>query len=92
VPAGPAPRYFSDPALALLAQTPSNVACECPRHLAEIVQQLCGFERYSADCSSRSPADAALHEHLTQVAGTARAMFEQALQRVMDAEGIPMPQ
>jgi len=92
VPAGPAPRHFSDPALALLAQTPSNVACECPRHLAEIVQQLCGFERYSADCSSRSPADAALHEHLTQVAGTARAMFEQALQRVMDAEGIPMPQ
>ncbi len=92
MPAGPAPRHFSDPALALLAQTPSNVACECPRHLAEIVQQLCGFERYSADCSSRSPADAALHEHLTQVAGTARAMFEQALLRVMDAEGISMPQ
>jgi MerR family transcriptional regulator, light-induced transcriptional regulator len=92
VPAGPAPRRFSDPALAVLAQTPSNVACECPRHLAEIVQQLCGFERYSADCSSRSPADAALHEHLNHVAGTARAMFEQALQRVMDAEGITVPE
>jgi DNA-binding transcriptional MerR regulator len=91
VPAGLLPRRFSDPALAVLAQTPSTVACECPRHLAEIVQQLAGFERYSADCSSRSPADAALHEHLSQVAGTARAMFEQALLRVMDAEGIAMP-
>jgi DNA-binding transcriptional MerR regulator len=92
VPAEPAPRRFSDPALAVLAQTPSSVACECPRNLAEIVQHLAGFERYSADCGSRSPADAALHEHLNHVAGTARAMFEQALLRVMEAEGIAMPE
>jgi DNA-binding transcriptional MerR regulator len=91
VPAGPLPRQFSDEALATLALTPSTVACECPRHLAEIVQQLAGFERYSAECGSRSPADAALHEHLSSVAGSARAMFEQALLRVMDAEGIAMP-
>jgi MerR family transcriptional regulator, light-induced transcriptional regulator len=88
---GPAPRQFSDAALALLASTPSSVACECPRHLAEIVQQLAGFERYSADCGARSPLDAALHEHLSSVAGMARAMFEQSLLRVMAAEGIGMP-
>jgi MerR family transcriptional regulator, light-induced transcriptional regulator len=89
--AGPAPRQFSDQALAVLAATPSTLACECPRHLSEIVQQLASFERYSADCSSRGPDDRALHEHLCSVAGTARSMFEQALLRVMAAEGIAMP-
>ena len=84
-------RQFSDDDLVALAEMPSNVACECPRHLAEIVMQLGGFESYSADCQSRSPADAALHEHLTHLAGTARSLFEQALQRVMVDEGLTLP-
>lgn len=83
-------RRFSDEALVRLAEQPSSVACECPRHLAEIVTQLAGFERYSADCLSRSPADAALHRHLSALAGTARALFEQALERVAVAEGLPL--
>jgi MerR family transcriptional regulator, light-induced transcriptional regulator len=91
LPGRPLPRRFSAKALAALAQTPSSVACECPRHLAEIVQHLTGFEQYSADCGARSPADEALHAQLNHVAGTARAMFEQALLGVMDAEGIAMP-
>jgi hypothetical protein len=70
---------------------PSDVACECPRHLAEILLQLAGFERYSRDCQSRSPADAALHQHLSQLAGGARHLFEQALQRVMVDEGLVLP-
>ena len=86
-----APRRFSDAALATLAELPSAVACECPRHVAEIVMQLVGFERYSADCGSRSPADAVLHQHLSAVAGQARALFEQALAQVMAAEGIVLP-
>jgi DNA-binding transcriptional MerR regulator len=85
------PRRFSDEALLLLAEQPSSVACECPRHLAEIVTQLGSFERYSADCLSRSPADAALHRHLSALAGTARALFEQALERVAVAEGLDVP-
>lgn len=76
------PRRFTDEALIDLAEGPSSVACECPRHLAEIVMQLAGFERYSADCLSRSPADAALHRHLHGLAGAARSLFEQALERV----------
>ena len=86
----PAPQ-FSDDDLVTLAEMPSNVACECPRHLAEIVMQLGAFERYSADCQARSPADAALHEYLTHLAGTARSLFEQALQRVMVDEGLTLP-
>ncbi len=85
------PRRFSDEALLTLAEQPSPVACECPRHVAEIVLQLAGFERYSADCLSRNEADAALHRHLSRVAGIARSLFEQALERVMVAEGIEMP-
>jgi DNA-binding transcriptional MerR regulator len=84
----PAARRFSDEALARLAEQPSSVACECPRHLAEIVLQLAHFERYSADCDAQSPSDAALHRHLAGLAGAARAMFEQALERVARSEGL----
>lgn len=86
--AKPPIRSFSDDDLMTLADMPSNVACECPRHLAEILLQLCAFERYSTDCQSRGPADAALHQHLSQLAGTARSLFEQALQRVVEDEGL----
>lgn len=80
------PRRFSDEALAQLAEMRSPVACECLRHMAEIVAQLAGFERYSQDCGSTGPADAALHRHLSRTAGAARTMFEQALQRVVSDE------
>jgi DNA-binding transcriptional MerR regulator len=86
-----APRRFSDEALVGLSERVSLVACECPRHVAELVMQLAGFERYSADCLSGSPADAALHRELSELAGTARAMFEGALERVMTEEGIELP-
>jgi MerR family transcriptional regulator, light-induced transcriptional regulator len=85
-------RQFDDASLAFLMDISTNVACECPRHVAEIVMQLASFERYSQDCLSRSPADADLHAHLTSVAAAARVGFERALQRVMAAEGIVLPQ
>ncbi|MEO5882756.1 MAG: MerR family transcriptional regulator [Caldimonas sp.] len=82
------PRRYSDAELSSLMETPSGVACECPRHLAEILTLLTGFELYSADCVSRSEADAALHRHLNEVAGVARTLFEQALSRVVIEEGL----
>ena len=82
------PRRYSDEALAGLAELPSSLACECPRHVAEIVMQLAGFERYSAECTTRSPADAALHRHLSGVAGAARTLFERALERLVSEEGL----
>lgn len=91
VTAPAAARHFSDDDLLTLSELPSAVACECLRHLTEILLQLGGFERYSRDCQSRSPADAALHLHLSQLAGTARSLFEQALQRVMVDEGLVLP-
>lgn len=82
------PRRFSDEALAGLMQQATSVACECPRHLAEIVLQLVGFERYSGDCLAASPADSALHLHLGELAAAARAHFELALMRVVAEEGL----
>ena len=84
------PRAFSDDALVDIAESPSSIACECLRHVAELVQQLTGFERYSADCVSRSPADAVLHRRLSETAGVARTMFEAALQAML-AEAAQAP-
>ncbi|MEO7338757.1 MAG: hypothetical protein ABIV63_19465, partial [Caldimonas sp.] len=86
-----APPRFDDDTLAAFAEMQSPVACECLRHMAEIVAQLGGFERYSQDCSSSGPADAALHRQLSRTAGIARTLFEQALQGVVMAEGLEVP-
>jgi DNA-binding transcriptional MerR regulator len=85
----PAPlsRFDSQDLAALIAQMP-KVACECPKHLAELITLLGQFEVYSADCESRHPADVALHAYLHRVAGNARAMMEDALATVAIAEGV----
>ena len=85
-----APRRFSDEALARLIKMPSPVACECLRHMVEIVSQLADFEHYSQDCISTGPADAALHRQLSRTAGAARTLFEHALQRVVNDEGLEL--
>jgi hypothetical protein len=82
------PRRFSDAELVALTEIPSLVACECPRHLAEIVSLLVGFEHYSTECASRNQKDAALHRHLLEVTGAARALLEHALARVVIEEGL----
>ena len=84
----PSPRRFDDATLADLAGLSSTIACECPQHLAQLLMQLSHFEAYSADCAHRSPSDAALHRYLHRVAGAARALFEDALERVAVHEGL----
>jgi hypothetical protein len=59
--------------------------------VVDLLVSLSTFERYSFECADRSPADAALHRHLQRVAGSARALFEDALERVARAEGIALP-
>jgi hypothetical protein len=77
------PRSFDDQALTELASRPPTIACECTRHVAEIVMQLASFERYSAECASSSPSDLMLHRHLTGLTGVARTLLEQGLQRLV---------
>jgi hypothetical protein len=49
------------------------------------------FERYSAQCASRSAADAQLHRELGHAAGLARSVLETAMERLVLAEGLPLP-
>ncbi len=85
------PRRWDDAALADFAGLSSTIACECPRHVAELLMQLTHFEDYSAECRHRNAADAALHAYLQQIAGQARASFEAALEHVALHEGLILP-
>ncbi|CAN5121404.1 hypothetical protein BH11PSE9_BH11PSE9_17580 [soil metagenome] len=85
------PRRYDDATLSDFAGLSTTIACECPRHVAEILMQLSHFEAYSAECASRSVGDAALHAYLGQVAGAGRALFESALERLAIHEGLVLP-
>jgi DNA-binding transcriptional MerR regulator len=85
-----APRLSPD-ALALAARSTSRVLCECPRHLAELIQLLGDFEDYSGQCAADSPADRQLHDDLGAAARHARGEFEQALRRLAVEEGWVLP-
>ncbi|MFN6995206.1 MAG: MerR family transcriptional regulator [Aquincola tertiaricarbonis] len=85
------PRRWDDEALAEFAGLSTTIACECPRHVAELLMQLSHFEAYSAECEHRSPEDAELHRGLRHMAATARARFEAALEHVARHEGLLLP-
>lgn len=81
-------RRFSQSQLASLANASSQVDCECPQHLAQLVAQLTAFEIYSAQCASRDNEEVQLHRFLHGQTAAARALVEESLQRVANAEGI----
>lgn len=85
------PPRFADGALTDFAGLSSGIACECPSHLAGLIQQITHFENYSGGCANRSESDAQMHIYLQRVAGGARMLFETALERVAVAEGLPLP-
>ena len=85
------PRRFDNRMLAEISMASVVLNCECPRHITDLLVRLNNFETYSAECESRSPADAALHHYLKEVTGNARALLEEALAHVVAAEGIAMP-
>jgi len=86
----PGPR-FDEQSLTGLVRALTTLYCECPHHLVDLLRSLGTFERYSAECANRSPADALLHQYLQRVAASARALFEDALVRVARAEGHALP-
>jgi hypothetical protein len=85
----PFPR-FDEATLAAIGASTTSMSCECPRHVVELLRSVTAFEHYSAECTNRSPADAELHRYLEQVAGTARTLLEEALERVARAEDLPL--
>lgn len=83
----PASRFSPEQLAKIVARAPT-IACECPRHLASLIGSLTAFERYSGECENRSPADAHIHRELQRVAGAARAMIEESLEKVLIFEGV----
>ena len=83
-------RKFNDLTLMRVSGISTNVLCECPRHVAEIIAQLANFEQYSHDCLNKSSEDAHIHAYLSSVSGSARALFESALEMVAKHEGIDL--
>jgi len=87
----PGPR-FDEETLANLTAASSKLACECPRHMAELLLMVGSFERYSRQCASRNTLDAQIHQDLGHAAGQARVILESALERLARAEGLPLPE
>lgn len=83
-------RKYPDSTLARVAGISSKVLCECPRHVAEIIAQLASFEEYSQECLNKNSEDAHLHAYLSSISGSARALFERALEMVAEHEGIDL--
>ncbi len=89
-PAGLPPHRFSRSVLADVALMSPAIACECPRHVAELLIELSDFESYSADCEDSSPEDAVVHRMLRRTAATSRSLFEDALIDLAKHENIDL--
>jgi DNA-binding transcriptional MerR regulator len=86
----PPDRLYDDRQLAQAASISTAIKCECPRHLADLILALCHFEEYSARCENENREDAALHAYLHGVTAKARNSMEQALQKVLEVDGIDL--
>ena len=85
LPPATAPQYDAT-TLADWSTRKTDVACECPSHVAELLLRVQQFEAYSADCEHRSEDDRQLHEELHRLAGAARMLFERAMHRLAEHE------
>ena len=66
----------------------SNINCECPQHLSEIIGKLVAFEKYSSQCEARNPQDAEIHTLLEEETSKCRHAFEKLLVAVANFENI----
>ncbi len=88
--AGVTPRRFTRAQLGRLREIQSQVECECPNHLSELLLALSAFEDYSATCENKSPADALVHASLYRSTAEARRIMEDALEGLLKHEGISL--
>ncbi len=81
-------RHFSDSELAAISRLSGTIKCECPQHLASLLNGLLAFETYSSQCENRNEDDAKLHAYLHRATANARAAMETALIAVLESEDI----
>lgn len=78
------PRRYSATDLAAARSLRSRLDCECPRHIADLIEALANFEEYSASCSVDNWQDAAVHACIYAYTGQARYLMEKAMQSVLE--------
>ena len=86
-----AARRYDDAFLQQLSHMPSKVLCECPNHLADLLNKINAFESYSLECESTNIKDAALHSMMYSASGHCREFLEEVLRQLLAHEGIPEP-
>lgn len=84
----PVPPRFSREQLGKLMEVASSVQCECPNHLAQVVERLQAFEAYSKDCENKNDADRAIHAALYKASASARLEMEKALEVLIKHENL----
>ncbi|XOV83219.1 MAG: MerR family transcriptional regulator [bacterium] len=87
----PTPRArFSDATLAKVAAMTPGLQCECPNHIASLLMSIGAFEQYCRECEDTDPKEKVLHQHLAELSGAARGIFEQALIEVAKADNLDL--
>ena len=79
----PRPRLVPEESLLAARSIKTDLACECPEHLSDLVTRLLEFEDYSTQCSIDSWEDAAIHSCIYAYTSQARWLMEKALELVM---------
>ncbi len=83
-------RVYTMDQLLKFARVSTSVDCECPQHLAGLLEGLTAFEKYSRECEDLNPQDAALHSFLHRATANVRRKMEEALQHLAKVEGIDL--
>lgn len=81
-------RLYELDQLERISRVSTTVECECPRHMASLLQSLSAFEKYSQECEDRNVEDALLHAFLHRTTAQARRAMEEALRHLVLVEGI----
>ncbi|MEH6636799.1 MAG: MerR family transcriptional regulator [Halioglobus sp.] len=86
------PAQFSSAELSAARQLQSEINCECPRHISDLILALANFEEYSAECSVENWHDAAVHSCIYAYTGQARWLMEKALSAVLETRRAELTQ
>jgi DNA-binding transcriptional MerR regulator len=78
------PRQFNPQQLADAAKRSSELNCECPPHLSDLINALNAFEDYSQQCSADNWKEASVHACIYAYTCQARYLMEKALVAVLD--------
>ena len=81
-------RLLTDQDLNNIVAAGSKINCECPRHLADLINKLTAFEKYSSECEVRNAKDAEIHQELEVTSAKSRYLIEEVLIKLTKVEGI----